>query len=138
MCPFWPDPTITHCPIVSCQQPVPAPPPAKDGHPSEWDRLRVCECGFAFCMYCRRAWHGPHTSCSLLTTAEFVRMYLQYPENSTERLTIEKRHGKANVSKLVAKFQEEQLNRKWIESETTMCAHCYIFSFSDVQSINNL
>jgi E3 ubiquitin-protein ligase RNF14 len=45
-------------------------------------------------------------------------MYLQYPEGSTERSTIEKRHGKADVLKLVAKFREEQLNRKWIEKET--------------------
>jgi E3 ubiquitin-protein ligase RNF14 len=69
-------------------------------------------------MYCRRAWHGPHTSCALLTTTEFVKLYLQYPENSAERSTIEKRHGKANVLKLVAKFQEDQLNQKWMEKET--------------------
>ncbi|KAF8499461.1 hypothetical protein JB92DRAFT_2981465 [Gautieria morchelliformis] len=120
------DPTIIHCPVVSCQQPVLPPSPAEDGRPSEWDRLRLCECGFAFCMYCRRAWHGPHTSCSLLTTAEFVQMYLQYPEGSTERSTIEKRHGKANVLKLVAKFREEQLNRTWMEKETMTCPGCQV------------
>ena len=126
ICVYLTDPTIIHCPIVSCQQPVLPPPPALDGRPSEWDRLRMCECGFAFCMYCRRAWHGPHTSCSLLTTAEFVQMYLQYPENSTERLIIEKRHGKANVLKLVANFEEEQLNRAWMEKETMMYVHPFV------------
>lgn len=74
-------------------------------------------------MYCRRAWHGPHTSCALLTTSEFSELYLQYPEGSTERLTIEKRHGKANVLRVIAKYQEEQLNRKWMEKETMMYAH---------------
>lgn len=121
--PRWPDPTITHCPIVSCQRPVSAPPLAEDGRPSEWDRLRMCECGFAFCMCCRHTWHGPHTTCSFIPAAEFAEKYLQFPEGSPQRLSIERRHGRANVLKVVAKFQEEQLNQKWMESETTMCAH---------------
>ncbi|KAF8592052.1 hypothetical protein K439DRAFT_1325929 [Ramaria rubella] len=120
------DPTTVRCPITSCQRLIKCPPPFKDGDSSEWDRLRTCECGFAFCMYCRRAWHGPHTSCALLTTEEFVKVYVQHAEGSPERLVIEQRHGRNNVLKLVAKFHEEQLNRSWMDKKTMRCPGCHI------------
>lgn len=50
------DPTIVHCPIPTCQAPVPKPQPdPKDS--SGWDRFRTCpECDFSFCSFCKHTW----------------------------------------------------------------------------------
>jgi len=118
---YYVDPSITYCPLVTCQRLVKPPPPAPDGSISEWDRLRECECGYSFCMFCRRAWHGPHTLCPVLTTTKFVEEYLKFPEGSPEREAIEKRHGKKNLMSVVKKYLEDQEIQRWMEKETVPC-----------------
>ena len=70
--------------------------------------------------------HGPITDCPLAATEEFVQEYISLPEGSAERVLIERRYGKANVLRLVAKFQEELANRQWLERSTTSCPNCRV------------
>lgn len=105
------------CPQLTCQRPVRKDLSVEE-ESSGWERLRMCECGFAFCVYCRRTWHGPHLACPLPSSMDFVKTYLALPKGSPERLVLEERHGQNNLTKLVAKYQEDQLNREWFERET--------------------
>ena len=117
------DPTITYCPMETCQQLVQAPPPSEDGIPSEWDRLRECRCGYTFCIICRRAWHGAHTQCPVVSS--FVGEYLKLPTGSPEREAIERTHGKNNVIRIVKKHLEDQKNQRWMQQETMPCVFAF-------------
>ncbi|KAF8527956.1 RWD-domain-containing protein [Hysterangium stoloniferum] len=118
------DPTIVYCPQIACQQPVKRESPLGGDRRPEWDHLRICQCGFAFCVYCRRAWHGPHRPCALSFTVESAKAYLAYPEDSEQRRAIEQKHGKGNILKLLAKYKEDELNQQWMEKEAVCCPGC--------------
>lgn len=47
-------------------------------------------------------------------------------EDSPSRQLIERRYGKTNIRKLVAKYQDEQSNKKYLEDSTTACPGCNI------------
>jgi E3 ubiquitin-protein ligase RNF14 len=53
-----------------------------------------------------------------------VREYLSYPEGSMERKRMEIRRGKTNLDRMVAKWREDEENKKWLESRTRACAGC--------------
>jgi len=119
------DPSVIHCPISFCQAPVPKPSNAEEN--SGWDRLRTCpDCGYSFCAYCRRTWHGPISDCPLSSTESFVLEYILLPAGCTERERIERRYGKANLARLVAKYEEDQANKKWLDKSTMTCPSCRI------------
>ncbi|WVN85387.1 uncharacterized protein L203_100532 [Cryptococcus depauperatus CBS 7841] len=90
-----------------------------------WVSYRLCpNCNFSFCLYCSSTWHGPHTVCALPQTSVLVQEYLSYPEGSAERLTMERRRGKAYIEKAVAKWREDEMNKQWLEQMTRACAGC--------------
>ncbi|TCD70047.1 translation termination inhibitor protein itt1 [Steccherinum ochraceum] len=121
------DPGMVHCPNPSCQNPVPQPPNVDEVEGTGWNRLRTCShCNYSFCVYCKRTWHGPLTDCPLRATEQFVQEYIALPEGSAERVLIERRYGKANVLRLVAKYEEDAANRKWLEQSTTACPTCRV------------
>ncbi|KAF8845404.1 hypothetical protein BDN67DRAFT_993632 [Paxillus ammoniavirescens] len=130
------DPTMIHCPMEFCQEPVPKPKPeqSKNGargdaeeDDSGWARLRTCgSCGYSFCAFCRRTWHGPLTPCPLPLTSKFLLDYLSAPPGSPERLAIERRYGRSNVLKLLRQHEEEQENRKWMNASTMPCPGCEV------------
>ncbi|TFK23127.1 RWD-domain-containing protein [Coprinopsis marcescibilis] len=117
------DPTIIHCPIDQCQTPVPKP--AGEDPDSGWDRFRECQrCSFSFCAFCRRTWHGPVTQCVMTHSEKIVLEYLAEDEGSEGRVALERRYGKTNILKLVAKYQEELANKEWLAESTTACPGC--------------
>ncbi|OBZ78844.1 E3 ubiquitin-protein ligase itt1 [Grifola frondosa] len=119
------DPSIIHCPVPLCQTPVPKPANTEEG--SSWERLRTCpECGYSFCAYCRRTWHGPISDCPLSVTESFVMEYMALPEDSSQRKTLEMRYGKANLRKLVVRYEEEQALKSWLERSTMACPNCHV------------
>ncbi|KAH7883896.1 hypothetical protein F5I97DRAFT_1813835 [Phlebopus sp. FC_14] len=122
------DPTMIHCPMEFCQEPVPK---AKHGDEDEeetgWERLRTCHsCGYTFCALCRRTWHGPHTRCPLPLTSTFILNYLAAAPSSAERLAIERRYGRANVLRLVRQHEEDEQNKKWMDTSTMACPGCEV------------
>lgn len=119
------DPGMVHCPVTFCQTPVPSPQIPKEDEESGWARLRTCPtCEFAFCAFCRRTWHGPISECPLRMTEPFVVEYLGLPEGDPRRGEIERRWGKSNVKRLVGKYEEERMNREWMEKSTMGCPGC--------------
>lgn len=70
--------------------------------------------------------HGPHTACPLPLTSKFILDYLLAPPDSSDRRAIERRYGRSNVLKLVRQHEEEQENRKWMDSSTMACPGCEI------------
>ncbi|EGO02005.1 hypothetical protein SERLA73DRAFT_86116 [Serpula lacrymans var. lacrymans S7.3] len=120
------DPTMIHCPMQFCQTPVPKPKATGD-EDSGWARLRTCQaCDYSFCAFCRRTWHGPLSECPISFTEVFIIKYMALPENSQGRQDIERRYGASNVRKLIAKYEEEQSNKKWLESSTMGCPGCHV------------
>ncbi|KAH7907252.1 hypothetical protein BJ138DRAFT_1160570 [Hygrophoropsis aurantiaca] len=120
------DPSMVHCPMEFCQTPVPKPPSDGDDE-SGWARLRTCpSCEYSFCAFCKRTWHGPLSDCPLSATESFVREYLALPASSPARATIERRFGRATVARLVAAYEEEQANRKWLDASTMRCPGCEV------------
>ncbi|KAF8895056.1 RWD domain-containing protein [Gymnopilus junonius] len=117
------DPTVVHCPVAVCQAPVPKPSEA-DAE-TGWSRLRQCpRCGFSFCAFCRRTWHGPLDKCPIAQYEELALEYLNVEEGSGERAKLERRFGRANIRRLVATYQEEKANLNWLKSSTMLCPGC--------------
>lgn len=100
-----------------------APPPIATE--DRWERYRCCpSCQFSFCLYCSATWHGPHTPCAFSKASAIVEEYLSLPEGSDERLRIEQRRGKSNIERMVAKWREEEENKKWLAEKTRACSGC--------------
>ncbi|KAF8213313.1 hypothetical protein K438DRAFT_1803769 [Mycena galopus ATCC 62051] len=107
---FERDPSLVHCPMVFCQHPVPKPRESETDVGG--DRLRICPaCSFSFCGFCKRTWHGAVQDCPI-SQAESVRQQMNL------------RFGPTILKKLVAKYQEEQLNKKWLAESTMACPGC--------------
>jgi E3 ubiquitin-protein ligase RNF14 len=120
------DPTITICPMVLCQKPVPKPH-ITDGEDSGWHRLRTClACSYSFCSFCKRTWHGPVSACPISAYETLVLDYLALPEGSPGRKTIEQRFGRAIVAKMIAAYNDEQLFKKYLTDSTTPCPGCAV------------
>ncbi|GAA5866266.1 hypothetical protein JCM1840_004060 [Sporobolomyces johnsonii] len=109
------DPSISFCPRESCQ----AATPKMDDE----EKLRVCpSCNFAFCVFCRKGWHGARNPCSLPQSTAIVSQYLS--ASPTERQTLELRYGAANLKRLVAAYEEERALQEWLASNSTRCPGC--------------
>ncbi|KAJ7169643.1 hypothetical protein C8R46DRAFT_1089489 [Mycena filopes] len=122
---FEKDPSLVHCPMVFCQQLVPRPPDAQSD--SGGDRLRICPaCSYSFCGLCKRTWHGAVQGCSIPHSEAVVLEYLAFEEDSKERALMENRFGMTVLRKLVAEYQEEQLNKKWLTESTMACPVCLL------------
>ncbi|KAL1952187.1 hypothetical protein VTO73DRAFT_1336 [Trametes versicolor] len=118
------DPTLVHCPMPLCQTAVPRLTDVEEGSP--WERLRTCAgCGYSFCSYCKRTWHGPVSQCPISAMKGLLMEYLAHPEDGLERKKMEGRFGRAMLQKLVAEFQEERAFQEWLERWTgTACPGC--------------
>lgn len=139
------DPDVIHCPLPFCQTPVPKPKTDEDeSRPSGWSRLRTCpSCGFCFCSFCKRTWsvsllpptvliliprrHGPLSACPMAATETFVLEYIGLPEDSPQRLAIERRYGRTNVQRIVSKYNEDKLNLDWLKSSAMACPGCNVY-----------
>jgi E3 ubiquitin-protein ligase RNF14 len=137
------DPSMLHCPLSFCQAPVPKPQGGvEDG--SGWSRLRTCQaCGYSFCAFCKRTWwvcllditlrpsltlprHGPLSGCPISVTESLVSEYVSLEGDSPKRVLIERRYGKANMLRLVAKYEEDRSNAEWFKSSTMACPGCHV------------
>ncbi|KAA1094333.1 translation termination inhibitor protein itt1 [Puccinia graminis f. sp. tritici] len=119
------DPSITLCPMHSCQSLV-SPDLALDGTRSE--HLRVClRCGYSFCFVCKKTWHGPTNKCSIPYLDRLIEEYLDEQSSNSKRIEIERRvGGQKKLQKLIDEYLEERANREWKTAHTTTCVTCFI------------
>ncbi|GAA5838946.1 hypothetical protein JCM3766R1_004537 [Sporobolomyces carnicolor] len=111
------DPTISFCPREACQAPTP-----KLG---DDDKLRVCQaCDFAYCVFCRKGWHGTRNACALPQSNAIVERYQNGDDD--ERRVLESKYGAANVRRLVAAFEEEKALQEWFDKNSQECPGCAI------------
>lgn len=110
------DPSISFCPRESCQTATPK---------LDEDKLRICpSCQFAYCVFCRKGWHGTRNPCSLPQSNAIVSQYMAADES--EKRTLEQRYGAANLKRLVTAFEEERALQEWLEQHATRCPGCSV------------
>jgi hypothetical protein len=74
----------------------------------------------------RRDRHGPLSDCPIQIAEKLVIEYMETTEESPMRKTMERRYGKKNLEKLVAKYEEDRANREWLEKSTMGCPSCHV------------
>ncbi|KAF8609438.1 hypothetical protein BDV93DRAFT_602107 [Ceratobasidium sp. AG-I] len=117
-------PNTVPCPVRMCQAPVRRPRAAAEDE-SGWARLRTCDgCGFAFCVACRRTWHGPVTRCAVMRTAEFVEGYIALEEHDPRRRALDAQFGKKVIARMVQEYMQEKENQAWLKERTMECPGC--------------
>nr|VWO96629.1 Uncharacterized protein [Ganoderma boninense] len=118
------DPTFIHCPMALCQTPVARAPNVEEGSP--WERLRTCpQCGYSFCAYCKRTWHGPVGECPISATKEILAEYMGLEEDSPRRQEMEARYGRIALKKLMDEYEREKGFMDWLERCTGIpCPGC--------------
>ncbi|KAM5538239.1 hypothetical protein V8D89_008126 [Ganoderma adspersum] len=118
------DPTFIHCPMALCQTPVARAPNIEEGSP--WERLRTCpQCGYSFCAYCKRTWHGPVSECPISAMKEILAEYMALEEDSPKRREMEARYGRVALKKLMDEYEREKDFNDWLERWTgTPCPGC--------------
>ncbi|SPO25609.1 related to ring finger protein 14 [Ustilago trichophora] len=118
------DPSVSYCPRSGCQAAVVRLP--NDENSGHWERFREClSCGFAFCAWCSRSWHGP-TSCPVSFQFELIKRYLSLPASSPDRALMEQKFGRKTLETMVRKHEEEQQTQQWLSDYTTPCPSCGI------------
>lgn len=91
-----------------------------------WDRFRQCEkCNFCFCAICEVGWHGAHLPCNFTATVDLILRYMKLEEGSMERLAMEQRYGRTKLRQMALKYEEDESNRQWMESQTQPCPNCH-------------
>lgn len=116
------DPSAGYCPRPGCEKLVRGD--AKDIG-TMYESMRMCDCGFIYCLYCNKAWHGK-APCNLLSSTALIERYQKAAEGSTTRREMELRYGKANLERMVRNHEEETQNRAYIESNTQKCPCCSV------------
>ncbi|BES94183.1 IBR [Nesidiocoris tenuis] len=102
---------ITYCPRVACGSAV-----VRDGD----DKMAACPaCRYAFCVYCKRAYHGVEPC--RMKSAEVKRIVDEYQKgDSATRANLEKRYGRAQIQG----FVNDMLSSDWIETNSKNCPKC--------------
>jgi E3 ubiquitin-protein ligase RNF14 len=68
--------------------------------------------------------HGPLSDCPIQIAEKLVIDYMETTEGV--RGTMERRYGKKNLERLVAKYEEDRANREWLEKSTMACPSCHV------------
>ncbi|KDN52785.1 hypothetical protein K437DRAFT_220029 [Tilletiaria anomala UBC 951] len=117
------DPNATHCPISACGG-IARGDAREAGTWSEG--LRICSsCGYAFCCFCEKAWHGK-APCTLVQISALIEEYASLIEGSAEQKAFEARYGRSNILRLTRIYNEEIANRNWIRENSTACPSCSV------------
>ncbi|KDE07429.1 hypothetical protein MVLG_02296 [Microbotryum lychnidis-dioicae p1A1 Lamole] len=107
------DPSVSYCP--RCEAGV--------LKTDDDEKLRICSsCEYPYCVFFRRVWHGTRNPCALPQSSAIVTQFLS--GSPSTQAALEHRYGKANIRHLVAVFEEERLNREWMDKMTVKCPGC--------------
>ncbi|KAI8323383.1 hypothetical protein GQ54DRAFT_258337 [Martensiomyces pterosporus] len=89
------------------------------------EKLCMCECGFAFCLFCRRAWHGTNY-CAIENRAAIVEKYKTAKENGRRMavLQMEKQYGASVLNRMLKEYEMELESIEYIRGSTQQCPTC--------------
>lgn len=116
------DPSVGFCPRPACQRLVRSDP--KDVG-TAYEAMRQCPCGYTYCLYCSKSWHG-NSPCHIVSSTALIEAYQRSASGSAERRAMELRYGRNNLERMIRTHEEEQSNRKWMEQNTQSCPCCRI------------
>ncbi|KAJ3118732.1 E3 ubiquitin-protein ligase rnf14 [Phlyctochytrium bullatum] len=103
---------VTYCPRPICQSHV-----IKEAGE---EKLCVCKkCGYAFCFFCGRTWHGYAQYCKISRITEVAKEY-EKAEGELKR-NLEIRYGKRVLERAVRDLQDQRLNEEWMQSNAQKC-----------------
>lgn len=68
--------------------------------------------------------HGPIADCPIAQYEYLALEYLEASEGSEVRARLERRYGRANIRRLIATYEEEKANQKWLSTSTMKCPGC--------------
>lgn len=116
------DPRAGYCPRTACGRLVRGDP--KDVG-TVYEAMRQCECGYTYCQFCEKAWHGKSV-CDLSSSSSLIEAYQEAAPGSDKRKEMEMRYGRANLDRMVRAYEEEQSNKAWLEANCQSCPSCRI------------
>lgn len=106
---------VRACPRVLCQQPVIKEP--------DDEKLCICSnCGYAFCFFCMKTWHGNQTGCSMERMKEIVDEYKNADPEQKRRMELQ--YGKKTLDKVIKQMEEAVLNAEWLQNNSQRCPSC--------------
>ncbi|KAJ2824369.1 hypothetical protein FBU31_004014 [Coemansia sp. 'formosensis'] len=89
------------------------------------DKLCVCACGYAFCVCCRRVWHGP-SFCAIESRQRIMEEYRRAREEGVGLAAMEKQYGKAVLEGMLEREVAEDESLRFIEGMSTACPSCSV------------
>ncbi|KAJ3025232.1 UNVERIFIED_CONTAM: E3 ubiquitin-protein ligase rnf14 [Siphonaria sp. JEL0065] len=108
-------PNLTYCPRKTCNAPTLKDP--------EEEKLCVCsKCGYAFCFFCNRTWHGYASYCQIRHLETIAKEYTVASDH--EKRVLEVKYGKKVLERVVREIEEDRLNKTWIQENAQVCPHC--------------
>lgn len=118
------DPRSGYCPRPACGRLVRGDP--KDVG-TAYEAMRQCACGYTYCQFCDKAWHG-RNHCDTGSSHALVEAYKTCCSSGyhEKRREMELKYGRANLERMVRMFDEEQRNKAWLESNSQSCPLCEI------------
>ncbi|KAI9140267.1 hypothetical protein BKA69DRAFT_1029718 [Paraphysoderma sedebokerense] len=114
------DPQITWCVLPHCRGPAKK---SADCSKGAYEKLATClKCGYNFCHWCSKTWHGTQTFCEVKNGDKVVTDYLNGDDNIKRRIEVQ--YGKSIVAKMVQKYREEEATKAFLKSTATPCPSC--------------
>lgn len=68
--------------------------------------------------------HGTQTSCAIPQSTALASKYLS--GSAAEQAELELRYGAANIKRLVAAWEEDRVNREYLEANSMQCPGCLV------------
>ncbi|KAJ2417569.1 hypothetical protein H4218_004866 [Coemansia sp. IMI 209128] len=87
------------------------------------DKLCICSCGYAFCVCCRRVWHGT-SFCAIDSRMQVLEEYRRALEDGIGLEAMQKRYGKAVLESMLEREEKESESLRFIETVTRACPTC--------------
>lgn len=117
------DPNSVICPRTNCDTLV---------FRKKGDYMARCsKCRYAFCVNCRKAWHGSYRGCVMDVPPDEVLLHYMDEATDEEKLDLDHKWGKANleihVKRILATEEDERLFRKAMqEAKIWPCPRCEV------------
>ncbi|KAJ2884561.1 hypothetical protein H4R27_002019 [Coemansia aciculifera] len=89
------------------------------------DKLCICECGYAFCVCCRRVWHGT-SYCAIDSRLKVMEEYRRALEDGVGLAALERQYGKDVLESMLEKEEAEDESEKAIAAMSQACPTCSV------------
>ncbi|KAJ2427978.1 hypothetical protein GGF41_001510 [Coemansia sp. RSA 2531] len=89
------------------------------------NKLCICPCGYAFCVCCRRVWHGT-SYCAIDSRIKVMEEYRRALEDGVGLAELERQYGKDVLEGMLEKEEAEGESEKFIAAMSQACPTCSV------------